>query len=120
VITRRNATSVVWAGGIHLKARLEDEKQRILVLIGATPEGKMELVGFTDGAQESAADCCDILAELKRRGLAIAARTCHRRRRGRHLEGGGRGVTQGARAAAQGRGAQDRQCSPSAPSAGSL
>ena len=30
----------VWADGIHLQARLEDEKQCILVLIGATPEGK--------------------------------------------------------------------------------
>jgi putative transposase len=36
--------------GIYLQARLEDEKQRILVLIGATPEGR---VGFTDGARES-------------------------------------------------------------------
>ena len=34
----------VWADGIHLQARLEDEKQCILVLIGATPEGRKELV----------------------------------------------------------------------------
>jgi hypothetical protein len=32
--------------GIHLQARLEDEKQCILVLIGATPEGRKELVGY--------------------------------------------------------------------------
>ena len=44
----------VWADGIHLEARLEDEKQCILVIIGATPEGRKELVGFTDGARESA------------------------------------------------------------------
>src|SRR5260370_40239484 len=44
----------IWADGIHLQARLEDEKQCILVLIGATPEGRKELVGFTDGARESA------------------------------------------------------------------
>jgi putative transposase len=37
-----------WADGIYLQARLEDEKQCILVLIGATPEGKKELVGFRD------------------------------------------------------------------------
>ena len=30
----------VWADGIHLQARLEDEKQCILVIIGATPEGQ--------------------------------------------------------------------------------
>ena len=35
----------IWADGIHLQARLEDEKQCILVLIGATPEGRKELVG---------------------------------------------------------------------------
>jgi putative transposase len=59
----------VWADGIHLQARLEDEKQCILVLIGATPEGKKELVGFTDGARESAQDWRSLLLDLKRRGL---------------------------------------------------
>jgi putative transposase len=49
----------VWADGIYLQARLEDEKQCILVLIGATPEGGKELVGFTDGARESAQDWRD-------------------------------------------------------------
>ena len=44
----------IWADGIHLEACLEDKKQCILVLIGATPEGRKELVGFTDGARESA------------------------------------------------------------------
>lgn len=60
----------VWADGIHLQARLEDEKQCILVLIGATPEGRKELIGFTDGARESTQDWRDLLLDLKRRGLA--------------------------------------------------
>ena len=59
----------VWADGIHLEARLEDEKQCILVIIGATPEGRKELVGFTDGARESAHDWRELLLDLKRRGL---------------------------------------------------
>ncbi|MEZ5849020.1 MAG: transposase, partial [Hyphomicrobiaceae bacterium] len=59
----------VWADGIHLEARLEDEKQCILVIIGATPEGRKELVGFTDGARESAHDWRDLLLDLRRRGL---------------------------------------------------
>ena len=63
----------IWADGIHLQARLEDEKQCILVLIGATPEGRKELVGFTDGARESAQDWRDLLLDLKRRGS-----TCRR------------------------------------------
>jgi transposase-like protein len=62
----------VWADGIHLQARLEDDAQCILVIIGTTPEGKKELIGFTDGTRESAHDWRTLLLDLKRRGLAIA------------------------------------------------
>jgi putative transposase len=62
----------VWADGIHLQARLEDDAQCILVIIGATPEGKKELIGFTDGTRESAHDWRTLLLDLKRRGLPIA------------------------------------------------
>ena len=43
-----------WADGIYVQARLEDEAQCLLVIIGATPEGKKELVGLADGLRESA------------------------------------------------------------------
>jgi putative transposase len=62
----------LWADGIHLEARLEDQPQCILVIIGATPEGKKELVGFSDGMRESAQSWRDLLLDLKRRGLAAA------------------------------------------------
>jgi transposase-like protein len=62
----------VWADGIHLQARLEDDAQCILVIIGATPEGKKELIGFTDGTRESAHDWRALLLDLKRRGLSTA------------------------------------------------
>lgn len=62
----------VWVDGIYLEARLEDQAQCILVIIGATPEGKKELVGFTDGLRESAQSWRDLLLDLKRRGLTIA------------------------------------------------
>ena len=62
----------VWADGIYLQARLQDAKQCILVLIGATPEGRKELLGFTDGARESAQDWRELLLDLKNQGLAIA------------------------------------------------
>jgi transposase-like protein len=58
--------------GIHLQARLEDDAQCILVIIGATPEGKKELIGFTDGTRESAHDWRALLLDLKQRGLSIA------------------------------------------------
>src|SRR5436305_12474319 len=61
-----------WADGIHLEARLEDQAQCILVIIGATPEGKKELVGFTDGLRESTQSWRDLLLDLKRRGLSAA------------------------------------------------
>ena len=57
----------VWADGVYLQARLEDEAQCILVIIGATPEGKKELLGFVDGARESAHDWRALLLDLKRR-----------------------------------------------------
>ena len=53
----------VWADGIHLQARLEDDAQCILVIIGATPEGKKELIGFTDGTRESAHDWRTLLLD---------------------------------------------------------
>ena len=62
----------IWADGIYLQARLEDDAQCILVIIGATSEGKKELIGFTDGTRESAHDWRALLLDLKRRGLSIA------------------------------------------------
>ena len=59
-----------WVDGIHVQARLEDAAQCLLVIIGATPEGKKELVGLTDGVRESAQSWRELLLDLKRRGLA--------------------------------------------------
>ena len=63
-----------WADGIHLEARLEEQAQCILVIIGATPEGKKELVGFQAGVRESAQSWRELLVEIKRRGLSIPPR----------------------------------------------
>ncbi|SEF00468.1 Transposase (or an inactivated derivative) [Rhizobiales bacterium GAS188] len=61
-----------WVDGIHVQARLEDEAQCLLVIIGAAPEGKKELVGLTDGVRESAQSWRELLLDLRRRGLAMA------------------------------------------------
>src|SRR5207302_7436746 len=61
-----------WADGIYVQARLEDDAQCLLVIIGATPEGKKELVGLVDGVRESAQSWKEMLLDLKQRGLAIA------------------------------------------------
>jgi len=62
----------VWADGVYLQARMEDHAECMLVLIGATPEGKKELVGFQVGVRESAQSWRELLLEMKRRGLTVA------------------------------------------------
>jgi len=62
----------VWADGVYLQARMEPEAECILVLIGATPEGKKELVGFHVGRRESAQSWRELLVDLKDCGLAVA------------------------------------------------
>jgi putative transposase len=62
----------VWADGVYLQARMEEHAECMLVLIGATPEGRKELVGFQVGVRESAQSWRELLIEVKQRGLAIA------------------------------------------------
>jgi putative transposase len=62
----------LWADGVYLQARMEPQAECMLVLIGATPEGKKELVGFQVGMRESAQSWRELLVDLKARGLAIA------------------------------------------------
>ena len=62
----------LWADGVYLQARLEPQAECMLVLIGATPEGKKELLGFQVGVRESAQSWRELLVDLKARGLAIA------------------------------------------------
>ena len=62
----------VWADGVYLQARLEVSAECMLALIGATPEGKKELVGFQTGVRESAQSWRELLIDIRRRGLEIA------------------------------------------------
>jgi transposase-like protein len=65
----------VWADGIHVKVRLEDDagkKQCILVLMGATADGKKELIAVLDGYRESEQSWSELLLDLKHRGLTAA------------------------------------------------
>lgn len=65
----------VWADGIHAKVRLEDDankKQCILVLMGATADGKKELIAVNDGYRESEQSWSELLLSLKQRGLSEA------------------------------------------------
>ena len=62
----------VWADGVYLQARMEPQAECMLVLMGATPEGRKELVGFQTGLRESAQSWKELLVSLKARGLSIA------------------------------------------------
>ncbi len=62
----------IWADGVYLQARMEPQAECMLVLIGATPEGKKELLGFQVGMRESAQSWRELLIDLKARGLVIA------------------------------------------------
>jgi len=44
---------------------------RLVVIVDATPEGRKELVGLADGLRESAQSWCELLLDLKRRGLSM-------------------------------------------------
>jgi transposase-like protein len=61
----------VWANGIHTNIRLEEDRQCILVLMGATKDGQKELIAMTDGHRESALSWRELLLDVKRRGLAV-------------------------------------------------
>ena len=62
----------IWADGVYLQARMEPQAECMLVLIGATPEGKKELLGFQVGVRESTQSWRELLVDLKARGLAVA------------------------------------------------
>jgi len=62
----------IWADGVYLQARMEPQAECMLVILGATPEGKKELVGFQVGLRESAQSWRELLVDIKKRGLAIA------------------------------------------------
>lgn len=65
----------VWADGVYANVRLEDaenSKQCLLVLMGATADGKKELIAVLDGFRESEQNWYELLIDLKQRGLEQA------------------------------------------------
>lgn len=61
-----------WVDGIHVNVRLTDERQCLLVVIGATMSGEKELVAVHDGIRESAQSWKELLLDLESRGLEVA------------------------------------------------
>jgi putative transposase len=61
----------LWVDGVHFNIRLEEDRQCILVLLGATSEGKKELIAVADGYRESEQSWKALLLDVKARGLIV-------------------------------------------------
>jgi len=67
----------VWVDGVYFNIRLEDPnnaRQCILVMMGATAEGKKELIAIQDGYRESYQSWKELLLEVQQRGLKTPPR----------------------------------------------
>jgi transposase-like protein len=61
----------LWVDGVHFNIRLEEDRQCILVLMGATADGRKELIAIADGYRESEQSWLELLLDVKSRGLAV-------------------------------------------------
>ncbi len=70
----------IWVDGIYFDCRLTDDRPCVLVMMGATADGKKELIAIVDGQRESEASWTSLLLDLKDRGLTKAPKARDRRR----------------------------------------
>jgi transposase-like protein len=59
----------LWADGVHLNVRLDEEKLCLLVMIGVRVDGTKELISLAQGYRESSGSWADLLRDCKRRGM---------------------------------------------------
>ena len=62
----------LWADGIYIPCRLSDDRPCLLVLMGATADGKKELIAMIDGQRESETSWTELLLDCRARGMIIA------------------------------------------------
>jgi len=62
----------LWADGLYFGCRLTDDRPCLLVLMGATADGKKELIAMIDGQRESETSWTELLLDCKSRGLTTA------------------------------------------------
>jgi putative transposase len=60
----------IWADGVYFNARVEGERNCVLVVVGATFNGDKELLAITNGVRESEASWRELLLDLKKRGMS--------------------------------------------------
>lgn len=60
----------IWADGIYPRIRLDhSDSQCFLVIMGATKDGKKELIAIGEGERENETSWSEVLLNLKRRGM---------------------------------------------------
>lgn len=60
----------LWADGIYFGCRLTDDRPCVLVLMGATADGRKELIAMADGQRESETGWTALLLDCKARGMS--------------------------------------------------
>ena len=61
----------LWVDGVYFHVRMEEAKHCVLVVIGATENGRKELLAISDGYRESTQSWKEVLLDLKARGLSV-------------------------------------------------
>ncbi len=61
-----------WVDGIYFNVKMDETRHCMLVIIGACPDGRKELVAVADGYRESSDSWTSVLLDLKARGLKTA------------------------------------------------
>jgi transposase-like protein len=61
-----------WVDGIYFNIRGDNDRECMLIIIGATPEGHKELAAVEDGLRESEQSWTELLQDLRSRGLKVA------------------------------------------------
>ena len=62
----------VWADGVCFTPRMDEDRQCMLVIIGADESGNKDVLGLIDGFRERAQSWRELLLDLRRRGLEAA------------------------------------------------
>jgi putative transposase len=60
-----------WADGLYIKAGISDRKAALLIVVGATASGEKVLLACEAGERESKESWCELLRDLKARGLKL-------------------------------------------------
>ncbi|MFW6327825.1 MAG: IS256 family transposase, partial [Bacteroidota bacterium] len=60
-----------WVDGIHFNVRLDEDRNCILVVMGADKHGNKELIAVSDGFRESKIAWKELLLDIRSRGLIV-------------------------------------------------